>query len=228
MEYGLSIAQSIAELGVLTVIAGIFLYIILRNHQKQEDINTKLFQAILDQLRAGNSHVLTEEEDRVAMKIDKTINMLLQSAVTDLGASRAMVARYHNGGKDMNSISFLKFSVTNESVNIGYRPVISDFQSQFRAMLAYPIEEIDKTGGSFISDVEDVKSKDPGTYEVLKGRGLRSFYAYKITNASGYVIGAVVITYTTDNKVQEEPEYVRQYVDHLGSQISGLMNAKDM
>jgi len=228
MEYGLSIAQSIAELGVLTVIAGIFLYIILRNHQKQEDINTKLFQAILDQLRVGNSHVLTEEEDRVAMKIDKTINMLLQSAVTDLGASRAMVARYHNGGKDMNSISFLKFSVTNESVNIGYKPVISDFQSQFRAMLAYPIEEIDKTGGSFISNVEDVKSKDPGTYEVLKGRGLRSFYAYKLTNTSGYVIGAVVITYTTDNKMQEEPEYVRQYVDHLGSQISGLMNAKDM
>lgn len=228
MEYGLSIAQSIAELGVLTVIAGIFLYISLRNNQKQEDINTKLFQTILDQLRASNSHVLTEEEDRVAMKIDKTINMLLQSAVTDLGASRAMVARYHNGGKDMNSISFLKFSVTNESVNIGYKPVMSDFQSQFRAMLAYPIEEIDKTGGSFISDVEDVKSKDPGTYEVLKGRGLRSFYAYKLTNASGYVIGAVVVTYTTDNKIQEKPEYVRQYVDHLGSQISGLMNAKDM
>jgi len=228
MDYGLSIAQAIAELGVLVVIAGIFLYIVLKNNKKQDEVNTQLFKAIMDQLQAGNTHVLTEEEDRVAMKIDKTINLLLQSAVADLGASRAVVSRYHNGGKDMNSISFLKFSVTNESVGLGYKPVITDFQNQFRAMLAYPIGEIDKTGNSFITNIEDIRTKDPGTYEVLKGKGLRSFYAHKITNASGYVIGAIVITYSTDNATQENPEYVRQYVDHLGSQISGLMNAKDM
>jgi len=225
---GISIAQSIAELGILVVIAGIFLWIVIKNNQKQDEFNAQLFNTVIEQMKlCAGGHVLTEEEDRVAVKIDRTINLLLQSMVSDLKASRTMVARYHNGGKDMNSISFLKFSVTNESVNLGYQPVMGDFQNQFRAMLAYPINEIDKTGSCFITDVEEIKDKDIGTYEVLKGRGLRSIYAHKITNSSGYVIGAVVVTYSIDNKNEEDQDYIKKYIIHVADQISGLMNIKE-
>lgn len=228
MDYGLSIAQSIAELGILVVIAGIFLYFTIKNNQKQDEINTKLFKTILDQLQNANQgHILTEEEDRTAVQIDKTINSYLQSAVTDLGASRAMVARYHNGGKDMNAISFLKVSVTNECVSHGCLPCIGDFQNQFRSMVGFPVYEIDRTGHCIIRDIEEIKDSDIGTYELLKARGVRSVYCHKLTNMSGYVIGALMIIYRQENKVNENPEKIDCYISHMADQISGLLNAKD-
>jgi len=222
---GISIAQSIAELGVLVVIAGIFLWIVIKKDKKQDDFNTKLFNTILDQMKNfSGGHVLTPEEDTIAISIDKTIYSYLQTAVTDLEASRAFLARYHNGGKDMNSISFLKVSITNEAVNRGYQPIMSDFQNQFRAMVGYPINLIDTTGHCLVSDLEEIKDADIGTYELLKARKVRSFYCHKVTNKEGYVIGALCILYNTNNKYKENPDDIDKYISHMADQISGALS----
>jgi len=222
---GISIAQSIAELGVLVVIAGIFLWIVIKKDKKQDDFNTKLFNTILDQMKNfSGGHVLTPEEDTLAISIDKTIYSYLQTAVTDLEASRAFLARYHNGGKDMNSISFLKVSITNEAVNRGYQPIISDFQNQFRAMVGYPINLIDTTGHCLVSNLEEIKDADIGTYELLKARKVRSFYCHKVTNKEGYVIGALCILYNTNNKYKENPDDIDKYISHMADQISGALS----
>ena len=225
---GISIAQSIAELGILIVIAGIFLWIVIKKDKKQDEFNTKLFNTILDQMKNfSGGHVLTPEEDTLAISIDKTIYSYLQTAVTDLGASRAFLARYHNGGKDMNSISFLKVSITNEAVSRGYQPIMGDFQNQFRAMVGYPINLIDTTGHCLVSDLEKIKDADIGTYELLKARKVRSFYCHKITNEAGYVVGALCILYNTNNKYEESPDYIDQYISHMADQISGALKVKE-
>lgn len=225
MDYWVEMAKAIAELGVLVVIAGIFLFISMKNNNRQDEFFTKLFNNIIDQMKiCSGGHVLTEEEDQTAGQIDKTINSYLQSTIADLGASRAMVARYHNGGKDMNSISFLKVSVTNESVSHGNLPCMGDFQNQFRAMVGYPVSEIDRTGHCLISDIEQIKDKDIGTYELLKARGVRSAYCYKLTSLTGYVVGAVFVIYKTSNKIQENAVEVDQYLSHVADKISSLMN----
>ena len=224
----LGIGKSIIELGILTVIAALFLHRAEKSYEEQNDMTHKLFEMVVEQIKkCSGGHVLTEDEDRTAVKIDNMINSYLQSAVTDLNASRAMVARYHNGGKDMNAISFLKVSVTNESVNRGYQPVIADFQNQFRAMVGYPIAEIDRTGHCLIRNIEEIKDADIGTYELLKARGVRSVYCHKLTNATGYVIGAVLILYNNDNNYKEDADYVDRYISHMADKISGLMNVRD-
>lgn len=228
MDYWVEIAKAIAELGVLVVIAGIFLFISVKNNNKQDEFFTKLFNNLIDQMKiCAGGHVLTEEEDRTAAKIDKTINSYLQSTIAELGASRAMVARYHNGGKDMNSISFLKVSVTNESVNHGNLPCMGDFQNQFRSMVGYPISEIDRTGHCLISDIEQIKDRDIGTYELLKARGVRSAYCYKLTNLTGYVVGCLFVIYRIENKIKEDPVKIDQYLSHVADKISSLLNMID-
>ena len=225
---GISIAQSIAELGVLVVIAGIFLWIVICKDKKQEEFNEKMFNTIIEQMKACSSgHVLTPEEDQIAITIDNALNSYLQTAVTDLGASRAFLARYHNGGKDMNSISFLKVSITNEAVNRGYKPVMGDFQNQFRAMVGYPVSQIDITGHCIVSDLDEIKDVDIGTYELLKARKVRSFYCHKVTNDDGYVVGALCILYNNDNKHREDPDHIDQYISHMADQISGVLKIKD-
>lgn len=223
----ISIAKAIADLGILVVIAGIFLWLVIKNNKKQEELNEKIFKTILDQIKnCSGGHVLTPEEDTVAIKIDKALSSYLQTAVTDLGASRAFIARYHNGGKDMNSISFLKVSITNEAVNRGYKPIMSDFQNQFRAMVGYPINLIDTTGHCIVRNLDEIKDADIGTYELLKARKVRSFYCHKITNEDGYVVGALCILYNDDNKKEENPDNIDKYISHMAEQISAVLNLK--
>lgn len=225
---GISLAQSIADLGILVVIAGIFLWIVIKNNKKQEEINEKIFNELLDQMKACSAgHVLTPEEDKIAIKIDNTLNSYLQTAVTDLGASRAFLARYHNGGKDMNSISFLKVSITNEAVNHGYSMIMSDFQNQFRAMVGYPVKQIDITGHCLVQNLDEIKNVDIGTYELLKARKVRSFYCHKVTNCDGYVVGALCILYNNDNKTQENPEQIDQYISHMADKMSGVLKIEE-
>lgn len=224
---GITIAKAIADLGILVVIAGIFLWLVIKNNKKQEELNEKIFKAILDQIKnCSGGHVLTPEEDTVAIKIDKALASYLQTAISDLGASRAFIARYHNGGKDMNSISFLKVSITNEAVNRGYKPIMSDFQNQFRAMVGYPINLIDTTGHCIVRNLDEIKDADIGTYELLKARKVRSFYCHKITNEDGYVVGALCILYNNDNKKEENPDNIDKYISHMAEQISAVLNLK--
>jgi len=226
---GISIAHSIADLGILVVIAGIFLWIVIRKDKKQDEFNEELLKTVLDQIKnCAGGHVLTPEEDSLAIKIDKTLSSYLQTAVTDLGASRAFIARYHNGGKDMNSISFLKVSITNEAVNRGKKPIMSDFQNQFRAMVEYPVNLIDTTGHCIVSNLDEIKDVDIGTYELLKARKVRSFYCHKITNDDDYVVGALCILYNNDNRKEENPDMIDQYISHMAEQISAVLNIKEI
>lgn len=227
MEW-LEIVKAISELGVLAVIAGLFLYISYKNNKAQGEMTNKLFNEMLAQMKiCAGGHVLTEEEDKAAIKIDNAIKVLLQKAVGDLKCDRIMVVRYHNGGKDMNSVSFLKLSVTNECVNYGYKPVINEFQNQFRSIVGYPINEIERTGFSYVSNIENIKNTDIGTYELLKSRGVRAYYARSLTNATGYVIGSVLILYHVDNTSTENQEDIDKYLTPLSYQISGLLNAEE-
>ena len=224
---GIEIAKAIAELGILIVIAAIFLWLVIKNNKKHEEFNTKLLNNLLDQMKTCSAgHVLTPEEDTIANKVDNAINSYLQTTVTDLGASRAFLARYHNGGKDMSSISFLKVSITNESVNRGYKMVMSEFQNQFRAMVGYPVNQIDITGHCIVSNLEEIKDVDIGTYELLKARKVRSFYCHKVTNDIGYVVGALCVLYNTNNKTEEDPDYIDKYINHMADQISGVLKVK--
>lgn len=224
MEW-LEIAKAIGELGILIVIAALFLYFSYKNNKSQSEMTNKIFEQLLEQMKVcASGHVLTEEEDKTAIKIDNAIQTLLQKAVGDLQCGRIMVVRYHNGGKDMNSVSFLKLSVTNECVNHGYTPVMSEFQNQFRSIVGYPINQIERTGHSYVTNLEDIKTYDIGTYELLKSKNVRSYYAHSLTNTTGYVIGAVLILYHHDNNIAEKQEEVHQYLTHLSDQISGLLN----
>ena len=226
MEF-IEILKAIGEFGALAVIAALFLFMMYKQNKKQETMFTQLFNSMLDQMKiCAGGHVLTEEEDKTAIKIDNAIQSLIQKAVSDLHCARIMVVRYHNGGKDMNSVSFLKLSVTNESVNYGYKPVMAEFQNQFRSIVGYPVKQIETTGHSYVEDIENIKDYDIGTYELLKSRNVRSYYSQGLVNSNGYNVGAILVLYHNGDNYKEDHEEIHKYLTHLCDQISGLLNVK--
>ena len=224
MEW-LEIAKSIGELGIMVIICAIFLYQNNKDRNAQNELNNTLFKTVIDKFNDtyNHGHVLTQEEDSEAAHIDKLINEYLQQSVKETEASRAMVVRYHNGGKDMAAISFLKMSVTNEVVNVGYKPVIQDFQNQFRSMLNIVCAQLAETGKSYIPTLDTIKNKDVGTYEFLKNRGVRAMYCKALRNQNNYVIGFVTVTFMEDNKIEENMEDIEKTLDDKAKQISALL-----
>ena len=158
MEW-LELAKAIAELGILIVIAAIFLVVMVTTSNDAKKKSQELFDFAMDKLKEQtNPHILTEEEDSLANRIDKSINSYLQSIVQSLGPNRAVVARYHNGGRDMSGISFLKLSITNEQVSPDTPPIIGDFQAQFRSVATYICDELEENGYCYIDDLETIKN----------------------------------------------------------------------
>ena len=228
MEFGLEIAKAIAELGILVVIAGVFIWFTIKSKTNQEEMFKKLFENLLNQMKlCAGGHVLTEEEDSRALQIDDNVNAVLQTAVSDLSANRIMVVRYHNGGKDMNAVPFLKFSVTNEQIARGSKPLMPLFQNQFRSLIAYPFREVDRTGKCMVPDLEALSEKDFGTYELFKNYDDRSFYAHALTTVNGYTMGVVVVFFENSNHAKENSEDIEHYMSVLAGQISALLTVKD-
>lgn len=183
----------------------------------------QLFNAVINK----ETHILTEDEDRVAKQIDESITSYMKDIVNALQPSKCFLVRYHNGGKDMNGLSFLKLSVTNEAGARGLAPVIQEYQNQFRSSIGGVCHTIDKQGYVLISNLEEIKESDIGTYDLMAAKNTRSAYCHAITNATGYVIGFLAITYRNDNKAQEDVNRIKELLEIRANQISTLLDIRE-
>lgn len=222
MEW-LEITKAIGELGILIVIAGLFLFFYYRDKTARDEEFRQLFNALIDK----ETHVLTEKEDRLAKQIDKSITAELQEITNTLQPTRTLLVRYHNGGKDMNGLAFLKLSVTNECANVGVRPVINEYQGQFRSSINEVCSEIDRVGYMNIPDREMIKDKDRGTYDLMVAKNTRSSYSYALRNNTGYIIGFVSLIYYEDNLVKENPDQIKEFMYKKATEISTLLSVKE-
>ena len=151
MEW-LEITKAIGELGILIVIAGLFLFFYYKDKNARDTEFKQLFNAVVNK----GTHILTEDEDRLAKQIDESITSYMKDIVNTLQPSKCFLVRYHNGGKDMNGLSFLKLSVTNEAGAGGLAPVIQEYQNQFRSSIGGICHAIDKQGYVFVPNLEEI------------------------------------------------------------------------
>lgn len=222
MEW-LEITKAIGELGILIVIAGLFLFFYYKDKTARDAEFKQLFDAILGK----ETHVLTEDEDRLAKQIEKSITAEMQEITNTLQPTRTLLVRYHNGGKDMNGISFLKLSVTNECTSRGVAPVMKEYQNQFRSSINEVCFEIDKNGYMNIPTRDAIKERDRGTYDLMVAKHARSTYNYALRNATGYIIGFISLIYSEDNGIIEDAETINKVMTEKAKEISTLLSVKE-
>lgn len=159
---------------------------------QQTENNKLLMNAIV---KGVTNHVPSRDENDKLTNVNTEINNHLQQILLSTNASRANLVQYHNGGRGINKQSFLKMSITNEQVQLGVKPFISEFKDQFRNLLAYFVQQLDEKGYCYIQDSEMLKDKDISTYEFLKDRGIQAKYGMAIRDNKGMVIGFVSVEY---------------------------------
>lgn len=169
-----------------------------------------------------NSHVPSAEEDKNLSLLNNTINAYLNDLLKKVDASRVNLVQYHNGARNLNRMSFLKMSVTNEQVKVGCKPLMPEFKDQFRSVLSYVVSELDEKGYCFIKNPEDVKEKDAGTYEFLINRNIKSKYTMAIRNDEETVIGFICVEY--ENKPTKSTEEIKKNLEKYKERIQTLLN----
>ena len=162
-----------------------------RNEELQENYNSM----IQDIIKGVSKKHLTHVKNKNIGKIEKEINDIINQILLETGASRVCIVKYHNGNKDMTGKSFLKMSMTNEVVNLGVAPMMSDFRDLFRSLLAYWCHEIETKECCIISDVEDLKDIDITMYQYLTVRNIEAKYGIGLKDNDGNIIGFICIEY---------------------------------
>lgn len=175
---------------------------IQKQNQEYQEMQLKNNEILINKLVEGVvNHVPSKEENEKLTKVSEEIDGILGQLLLRTNASRACLVQYHNGGKGVNKQSFLKMSITNEQVNLGVKPFISEFKDQFRSVLSFFTKEIGEVGYCYIQDLEDMKDVDNSMYVFLRDRGVESSFGYSIKDSNGYTIGFVCLEFIDKSKV---------------------------
>lgn len=171
------------------------------------------------------SHTITPEENIKLSLIEDQINSCLKRVLDKCNASRVALVRFHNGGRDMNKLSFLKMSMTNEVIQPGLKPLLPEFQNMFRSFLHYWWTELADTGKCYIYDTEDILEKDATMHEFLSNRGITAAFGVPIRAYNNGMIGYIIIEFMDNSNI--DIAQVEHCLNDKKIKIETLMNIKD-
>lgn len=188
---------------------------------EQEERLTHLTEASMQIAHNGNKvHSKEEEEDN--REVNNYIRQQLDLIVSENNANRAICVAYHNGGTYLNARNFTKCSVIAESVDLQTRPFITDYQNVQRALFIELDNALAEKGECYLNDIESIKAKAPGCYQLLKQWGTNAIYFQALVdNVSGVVLGFIAAEYNTNAPSNEKP--VEHCLRKKAQRISGVL-----
>lgn len=188
---------------------------------EQEERLTHLTEASMQIAHNGNKvHSKEEEEDN--REVNNYIRQQLDLIVSENNANRAICVAYHNGGTYLNARNFTKCSVIAESVDLQTRPFITDYQNVQRALFIELDNALAEKGECYLNDIESIKVKAPGCYQLLKQWGTNAIYFQALVdNVSGVVLGFIAAEYNTNAPSDEKP--VEHCLRKKAQRISGVL-----
>lgn len=188
---------------------------------EQEERLTHLTEASMQIAHNGNKvHSKEEEEDN--REVNNYIRQQLDLIVSENNANRAICVAYHNGGTYLNARNFTKCSVIAESVDLQTRPFITDYQNVQRALFIELDNALAEKGECYLNDIESIKVKAPGCYQLLKQWGTNAIYFQALVdNVSGVVLGFIAAEYNSNAPSDEKP--VEHCLRKKAQRISGVL-----
>lgn len=158
--------------------------------------------------------------------IDAEITQRMEDIKEILGADRVQIYDFHNGGHYANGRSALKTSCTYEVTRTGVKGYQMYLQSlPLSAIPRFTKQLLDK-GELCVSDIEDIKDKMPGAYNIKLEQGVRGFHDVVLENKEGEPIGFLGIQYvnnshkTYNSKEKNEILRLKFFIEeNLGSMV---------
>ena len=178
---------------------------VIEQNQKNQELMQQQLKELTDHIINGvTTHTISAAENTALSEKESQINACLKRTQEKTNASRVVLVRFHNGGRDMNGLSFLKMSMTNECPGPGFAGISPDFQNLFRSFFSYLCESLIKEDKCYIPDIEILKQKDTTMYEYFLSRNVQALYSIAIKNNEGSIIGFIAIEFVNKKDVNME------------------------
>lgn len=222
------IVKSIVEYGIYPVLMGVLLWIMLamqKRQNKASEEQEKRLTSLIDSsiklaIHDSKKHSPAEEED--SRKVSTYIKTQLDAIIKENGASRAFCVAYHNGGTYLNARNFAKCSIVAESVDNQTRPFMMDYQNVQRALFIELDNKLATDGECYVNDIETLKEKVPGSYQLLSQWGSDAIYFKALVdNTTNMVLGFIAAEFNAG--APENEESLKLCLSKKAQRISGAI-----
>ena len=137
------------------------------------------------------------------VKAGANVYTALQFIKSEMGASRAYVFEFHNGGSYFSGRGQQKFSCTHEVTDPGVTAECTFSQDHRVSNYSVYINELIADGKFAYSRMDDIK--DGGFRTLLTSKGVSSIYNVPIKTLNGKIIGVLGVDYVSEcHKLPEE------------------------
>lgn len=178
--------------------------------------NVEATRTYIDDYLKANSKVDVLRLTHTNMMIDQELDKL----VSNSGADRAMVARFHDGKVDTQGIHFLFLTRTNEINRPGVGSVITQTQSAPLAVFGNMLESFERRE-CFVLDHTSATgtTQESQFYNKL---GVKSMVRCPVFNEHGILAGAVGVEFTGDEidttevkQIIDQTQTAAQHIGHI-------------
>ena len=244
--------SAIAQYGIVPVVVGVVLYLLIYFQQKRaerkktaqeneakrlEEEQRQDYEAkrreqelafetkVLEMVREiidGPKH--TAEEQSKNKRLNQFIISQLDCLV-EKGADRAYMFQFHNGGKDMLGKGFLKMSMMQESIGKDIKSIMVKYQNAPRMLFPKLYDKLDVDNYYDVKNVEDIKEKDPFTYQFMIEHGVKSALFRSIKREDGLMIGFIGTEYIYEEC--KDMKAAGKLIDRKVNRIIGAMLGHD-
>lgn len=184
------------------------------------------------------------KEDSLSVKVERgkelasQVQRYIQSMMGDFRADRVYVFQYHNGGRGVGNIDFIKISCSYEVVSLGTSPQQQWLQRMPITLCWAFIRLIDSGIGVFCPDIEECfYNTDASTYETLARQGVKSVYCVGLYSDTRAPLGFIGVDYCSvhrewsaeeKTKLQIHAERVSAMLCAAGHESCMMRRAEDV
>lgn len=206
-QYGIT---KILIVSILLSVLSTYFYIIFNPETAFDayDRWKQLTHAELFDLRMENAPKIQNLIDKLTFKVD---------------ASRSMVLELHNGSDGAGGLPFTKCSVTYESLNIGARPVASQYQNQNMSLIPFATFIFEK--GYWCGNTDELMQIDRALYHKMKSNNTEHFAACVIEGIDKPLAILIVSFEEIPDEIHNCND-VRENIRHIAMELSVFLEVE--
>lgn len=243
------LGKIIAELGILIIIAAIFIIQTVQTNKKlnqREDHNEEAlsnlrktreeasveYQKIVQEairrhfLRDDHNQELVEGEG-FTYALNEKKHSVLKRGLNDSNASQVLYFSYHNGGTDFMGIPFQRMSCTHivSSENTPHYP--NRFKDMFRVSFYNIYKDLMQVSSVAIPNIEEYKTVDPATYESFK-HCAKAMLIHNIKNIRGAEVGFIMFMFPEVLQDEDKVKLLMNVVQSTAYRMEGILQSAEI
>lgn len=153
------------------------------------------------------------------------IQLLLDRLTFKVDASRSMILELHNGSDGVGGLPFTKCSATYESLNIGIRPISSQYQNQNMSLIPFATFIFEK--GYWCGHTEELLEIDRGLYYKMKSNKTEHFSACLIEGIDK-PLAILIVSFDEEPNELHDCDKVRENIRHVAMEIAVYLEVEKM